>query len=236
MVAAKRRAGLVVDERPLALRAGLDVAAVPAQDDRRGAAPVDRRGSPGRPRPRSSAAERRRQAVRQQPAIALAKLLPEVDDLDVGPAARSGARAGRRAGTSRLAPRPTLSTAGVALPRIAAAPASSASRSAASRAWSRGVRSLLYVPSCSSSTIDHADVGQRRENRKARPDDDVDVAGPDPAPLVGPLAFAEPECSTATRASRSARSRSTSGIARAISGTRTRAGRPSSSDDAIASM
>ena len=35
VVAAQRRPGLVVDERPLAVRAGLDVAAVAAQDDRR---------------------------------------------------------------------------------------------------------------------------------------------------------------------------------------------------------
>ena len=39
-----------------------------------------------------------------------------------------------------------------------------------------------------------------------------------------------PEWTSATRASRSARSRSTSGRARAISGTRTRAGRPASSE------
>ena len=39
---------------------------------------------------------------------------------------------------------------------------------------------------------DQADVGQRREDREPRPDDDVDVARPDPPPLVGPLAVAEP--------------------------------------------
>src|SRR5207244_2490384 len=54
---------------------------------------------------------------------------------------------------SPLRARPTLSTAGVALPRISAALAMSASSIATSRAWSRGVRSLLYAASCSSSTI-----------------------------------------------------------------------------------
>ena len=44
-----------------------------------------------------------------------------------------------------------------------------------------------------------------------------------------------PEWTSATRTSRSARSRSTSGIARAISGTRTSAGRPRSRDATIAS-
>ena len=38
---------------------------------------------------------------------------------------------------------------------------------------------------------DQPDVGERRDDRQPRPDDDVDVAGPDPPPLVGPLALAE---------------------------------------------
>ena len=60
VMAAQRRPGLVVDERALAVGAGLDVAAVAAQDDRRGPAPVedeDRLVAGAR----SSAAERRRQ-------------------------------------------------------------------------------------------------------------------------------------------------------------------------------
>ena len=35
------------------------------------------------------------------------------------------------------------------------------------------------------------DVGERRDDRQPRPDDDVDVAGADPPPFVGPLAVAE---------------------------------------------
>ena len=53
------------------------------------------------------------------------------------------------------------------------------------------MRSLLYVPSCSSSTITTPDVRERRQHRQARPDDDVDVARPDPPPLVRALALAE---------------------------------------------
>ena len=35
---------------------------------------------------------------------------------------------------------------------------------------------------------DQPDVGERGEDGQPGPDDDVDLAGPDPAPLVGPLA------------------------------------------------
>ena len=42
VVTAEARPRLVIDERALALRTGLDMAAIAAQDDRRGAAPVDR--------------------------------------------------------------------------------------------------------------------------------------------------------------------------------------------------
>ena len=38
---------------------------------------------------------------------------------------------------------------------------------------------------------DHPDVGQRRDDRQARPDHDVDVTGTDPAPFVGALPFPE---------------------------------------------
>ena len=38
---------------------------------------------------------------------------------------------------------------------------------------------------------DETDVGERREDRQSRPDDDVRLARPDAAPLVGPLSLAE---------------------------------------------
>ena len=73
MVAAQRRAGLVIDERPLALGAGLDVAAVTAQDHRRGAAAVDDKDGLVA-RGDIEAGERRGEAPGQQPAIAVAEL------------------------------------------------------------------------------------------------------------------------------------------------------------------
>ena len=39
---------------------------------------------------------------------------------------------------------------------------------------------------------DEADLGERSDDGQPRPDDDVDVAGPDPSPFVGPLPFPEP--------------------------------------------
>ena len=87
VVAAQRHAGLVVDQRPLAVGAGLDVPAVPAQDDRGAAAPVedeDRllagRGVESR--------DRGRQRAREQAALPRRQLGTEIDDLDVRRAAR----------------------------------------------------------------------------------------------------------------------------------------------------
>ena len=119
------------------------------------------------------------------------ELRAEVDDLDARPGAARARSAGRPAGTCPARARPTLSTAGVALPRIAAAPASSARRRAVSRAWRRGRPVALVRPLVLLVDDDDADVGERGEDREARADDDVDVAGPDPPPLVRAFAFAE---------------------------------------------
>ena len=134
--------GLVVDERPLAVRAGLDRAAVPAHDDRRGPAAVEDEDRPLAARG-VERVERGGEHVGQQPPVARGELGPQVDGgherLRPGgrhrqddPPVPAGRGHGRRS-------RPT----GVALPRTTAAPASRASSSAASRAWNRGVRSLL---------------------------------------------------------------------------------------------
>ena len=190
VVAAERHPCLVIDERPLAVGAGLDVAAVAAHDDRGRPAPVEDedRLLAGR---RVERAERRRERARQQPALPRRELGTQVDDLDVRAARRPPAPAGRPGRSAPVRARPTLSTAGVADPRTTAAPASRPSRIATSRAWSRGVRSLLYAASCSSSTMTRPTSASGASDREPRPDDDVDVAGPDPAPLVGPLALAE---------------------------------------------
>src|SRR5690349_23201487 len=83
-MAAEGRARLVVDERPFAFRARLDVAAVAAEDDRRGAPPVDRQDRlvPFRGLERG---DRRGEAAAQEAAIASSELLAEVDDLDGRP-------------------------------------------------------------------------------------------------------------------------------------------------------
>ena len=60
-----------------------------------------------------------------------------------------------------------------------------------SRAWSRGVRSLLYAGVVLLVDDDDAHVRERRDDGQPRPDDDVDLAAPDTAPLVGALAVAE---------------------------------------------
>ena len=107
--------------------------------------------------------------------------------------------------------RPTLSTAGVALPRIAAAPASSArSKGRVAGLEARGsvalVRALVLLVD-----DDEADVGERGEDREARADDDVDVAARIRRHSSARSPSPRPEWTTATRASRSARRRSTSG-------------------------
>ena len=142
VVAPQGRPGLVVDERAVAVRARLDRSAIAAQHDRGGATPVDDQDRPiathrcraARGHPRA-----RRDSRPRLPAASSARRSTDVT-LGSVPAGRAGSR------TRRYLPArawPTLSTDGVALPRTTAAPARVASSIAASRAWNRGVRSLL---------------------------------------------------------------------------------------------
>ena len=220
-------AGLVVDERPLAVRAGLDVAAVPAQHDRRGPAPVEdedrllaagrverRRGRPTSARdsrPRLPAASSARRSTTSTVG-ALADRPRRQDDPVVvaGPGAadaldgrRRGPEHDRRAGQAGQLDR---RVAGLEPRRPVALVG----------------RVVLLVDD------DHADVGQRRDDRQPRPDDDVDVAGADPAPLVGALAVAETRMDAARRARRGPRAADRPAAARARSPARARApaGRP----------
>ena len=144
VMAAQRRPGLVVDERPLALRAGLDVAAVAAQDDRRGPAPVDDVGSPGRRPSRSRAASASTRRRDRSPRLPAVELLAQVDDLDDGRARRSAASAGRPAGSGPSArPADALDRRRRAAEDDRRAGELGRAGSPTSRAWSRGVRSLL---------------------------------------------------------------------------------------------
>ena len=154
------------------------------------------------------------------------------DTLGSVPAGREGSTA-RRYRPARAWP--MLSTDGVALPRTTAAPAIRASSSGrVARLEPR--RPVALVGGVVLLVDDHeADVLERRQQRRPRPDDDVRVACPDPAPLVGALALAQPRVEDATRIGRSARRRSTMGVASAISGTSRSAGLPAAREAAIAS-
>ena len=186
MVAAERPAGGVVDEWPLALRTGLYVATVPAEHDRGRAAPIDHEDRPlaiGR----VERGERRREGRREQTPVAGRELGPQVDDRDLGrgagrtireayPAIRPGAGSADRVDGRRGAAEHDGGTGQPAeLDRHVA-------RLEPRRPIALVGRFVLLVD-------DHQpDVGERGEDGQPGPDDDVDLAGPDPAPLVGPLA------------------------------------------------
>ncbi len=166
------------------------MAAVAAQDDRRGPAPVEDedRLLAG---VRVERPERARERARQQAALPRRELRAQVDDLDLGrrpdrargqddavvgavarpPDAldrgRGRAEDERRTGQLR---QPDRRIAGLEPGRPVALVG----------------RVVLLVDD------DQPDVGERRHDRQPRPDDDVDVARPDPPPLVGPLPFPEP--------------------------------------------
>ena len=228
-------AGLVVDERPLAVRAGLDVAAVAAQDDRRGPAPVDdedrlvagravqrrERRRPAAPtaargcRPRAPRAGRRPRSTGGAPVGRVGRTTrryaPVAGPPDALDRRRRAAEDDRRAGQLAEADR---GVAGLE-PRRPVALVGGVVLLVDDRSGRRrasGARTASRVP----TTMSTSPARIRRHSSARSPS-------------------ASPEWTSATRASRSARSRSTSGIASAISGTRTRAGRPASSAAAIAS-
>ena len=234
VMATERRPCLVIDEWPLAVRAGLDVAAVAAHDD--GGRPPAVQDEDRLVAVCSvERAERRRERARQQPALTRDKLGAEVDDLDgrcdTGRARRQddvvvGAASGKANALDgrRRGPEDDCRSC---------QPAEPDRHVACLEPW-RSValvrRVVLFVDD------DQPDVGEWRDDREPRPDDDVDIAGPDPAPLVGPFALAEAgvDESDPHRRGRPAADRRAASPC-AISGTSTRAGRPASSAATIAS-
>ena len=190
-MAAQRRPGAVVDERPVAVGAGLDVAAVAAHDDRRRPAPVDHedravavRGvelARARPRARRTAArDCRRPAPRACPRRARCGSVPAGRDREDGAPVPSGSGVAHALDRRRRASEDD---------RRAGQPGQLERRVARLEAW----RAIALVGGVVLLVDDHeADVLERRQQRRPRPDDDVRVAGPDPAPLVGALALAEP--------------------------------------------
>ena len=235
VVAAQRDAGLVVDERPLALGAGLDVAAVAAQHDRRGPPPIEDQDRlvAGR---RVETRQRLGQAARQQAAVAGGKLRPQVDDLDGRRRAARPSRAAPRAGTSPSRARPSALDRGRRRAEDDRGTGQPGELDGGVACLEPG-RPVALVRRLVLLVDDHeAHVGERREDGQPRPDDDRRRRPPGSAAIRRPARRRRgPNGRARCRASRSARSRSTSGRASAISGTSTSAGRPASSDAAMAS-
>ena len=226
--------GLVVDERSLAVRARLDVAAVAAQHDGRRAATIEHEDGLVARR-RVEAAERRGQRPGQEPSLARRQLRAEIDHGDAGQFARRSA--GEHDPTVAAGPgepdavdgrgRRTEDDGGAGLPgELECGVASLQARGPV--ALVGGV--VLLVDD------DEADVGQRRQDRQARARRRCPPSPPGSV-AIRRRARRHPGPSGRARccASRSARSRSTRGSAIEISGTSSRARRPASMAEAIAS-
>ena len=225
VVAAQGGPGLVVDERPVAVRAGLDVSAVPAQDDRRRPAPVDHEDRPlaglgveGR--------QRGGERIREQPAVAGGELGTQVDGAHRGLGARRAGRAARRAGIGPPArgpcSRPTASRSRARRPRPRSRRGRWRRRAPGAAACGRSCRPA----SCSSSTMTRPTSASGATSAIRVPT----TTSTSPARMRRHSSARSPspsaEWSSATRTGRSARSRSTIGVASAISGTSRSAGPP----------
>ena len=188
-MAAQGRARLVVDEGTFALGTGLDMPAVTAQHDRRGPAAIDRQdrlvaGST------VEAGDRGREAPTEKSAVAGSELLAKVDDLD---------GRGQSAGPDRQGE--------AAIAAIARAPdrldrrRGAAEDDRCARELRQSDRAVARLDPRRPVALvggvvllvdhDHANIREWCEDRQTRADDDVDVAGPDPAPLIRSLAFPE---------------------------------------------
>src|SRR5439155_2433718 len=161
-----------------------------ATDDRRCRTPSvddEDRPLPGR---RIERSERLRERGGEEPAVAGGELGAEVDDLDAWRLAGGPRR--QRDATVRSHPRSTD-----ALDRGRRAPEDQRGAGEAGE-LDRGVaclepwravalvRAIVFLVD-----DDEADIRERRPDREPRADDDLDAAGADPAPLVGPLAVGE---------------------------------------------
>ena len=189
MVAAQRHAGLVVDERPGALRAGLHVAAVAAEDGRCGPAPVDDEDRPVA-LARVQGRDERRQPNGEQPAIASRELRPEVDQLHGRCDARRAL--GQRAAAVHAGARQPVGLDG----RGGAPQDHGGARQPTQRhgqvAGLDPRRPVALEGSVVLLVDDHQPhVRERCQDREASPDHHLDRARPDPPPCVRALALAE---------------------------------------------
>ena len=165
------------------------MAAVTAQDDRCGPAPVEDedRLLPG---VRVERPERARERPRQQAALSRRQLRAQVDDLDLGRRAdRARGQDDPVVGAVARPPHALDRGRGRAEDERRAGQLGQPDRRVAGLEPGRPValvgRVVLLVDD------DQPDVGERRHDRQPRPDHDVDVARPDPPPLVGPLPLPE---------------------------------------------
>src|SRR5687768_14678045 len=186
---AEGAAGLVEDERPFAFRAGLDVTAVAAEDDRCGAATVDRENRL-LPRVGVEPAEGVDEAPREEPPVAGLELLSEVDDLDDG----LGPGRSRRQLHPAVFPAPRPSDA---VDRRRRAPENDGGAGPPGQ-LDRGIprleprRAVAFVRALVLLVDDDdAEVRERCEHRQPRAHDDVDGARADPPPLIGSLTLAQ---------------------------------------------
>ena len=189
VMAAQRRAGLVVDEGPVTVRAGLDVAAIPAHDHGRRPAPVDDEDRPV-PGGRVQIPDGPGQRVREEPPVAGGQLGAQVHGHD--PRLRTGGT--RRQHGAPVPPGTRMAHrlhgrgcaaehdggTGEGPERQRRVPGLEARRAVALVG-----RVVLLVHD------DQADVGEGREEGRSGPHDEVHVTGADPSPLVGALPFPE---------------------------------------------
>ena len=189
VVAPKGDTRLVVDERPGALRAGLDVPAVAAQHDRRRAAPVDHEDGLV-----ADAAvqrlDRGGKRPREHPADPGLQLRAQVHDLD------------RRREAGQPVGQPDSAVASRLGPGLLFRPPALPTRGRPQRRRARRAGSRHRVPGCGRPVAlvrlivllvddDQADGRERGECRQPRPDDHVHRAGSDAPPLVGTLAVSK---------------------------------------------
>ena len=234
VMAAQRHAGLVEDERQSAFGAALDVAAIPADHDGRAAPAVDHEDC-AIPVLGIEAAERRRQCNGEEAAVAGRQLGPQVHEVDVGRGAGGPRRQREPAIPAIPCPSHRLDRRGRAPEDHGRAGQRAEDHRGVARLESR--RAVALVGAL--VLLVHDDQRRRRPAVPGRRAACRRRCPPEPARIrrhsSARSPTLRPEWTSETVASRSARSRSTRGSASAISGTRTRTGRPASSEAAIAS-
>ena len=186
VVAAELLAGGVVDERQVAVRAAQALAAVAAQDESGGTAPVDEQDRLLGPGPQGR--ERSVQRPREDRAVTLRQLIAQVDQLDRAAPGRRAVRAARCARPGRHVPVPAVTTSGRGgAEHDAAAAQGGATARHPARVVARGAIGLEAGVVRLVNDQQHR-TGERREDRGPGADHHARLAPQDPPPLVVALA------------------------------------------------